>query len=595
MTPDPDDDRTVFDGSARPLGPPSVGSADRLDNPLPVGTRLAEFEIVGLVGVGGFSFVYLAQDHSLGRRVALKEYMPQSLAARGEGALVSVRSARHAETFEAGRRSFVNEARLLAQFDHPSLVKVYRFWEGNGTAYMAMSYCAGRTLKDRLKEMSGPPDQAWLERLLAPVLDALECLHAAQVFHRDIAPDNIMLMAGDRPVLLDFGAARHVIADMSQALTVILKSGYAPIEQYAEVPDLKQGAWTDIYALAAVIYFSITGTRPLPAVGRMLGDRQEPLASKSLRGAYSKAFLDAIDGAQAVMPKDRPQSVSEMRERLGLRAHASATAHGESIAGNSSSNATESGSAVAHRSRSRVWTSAALAIVVAAAIGAAFWRSAATKDAPTARRDETIPVASASSPVASSSLASTARVPPTTVAWSPLGEIDRIFEQRNPDHTVSVAAERSQVTIGRDKLRFNVFSARAGYLYVLMVGTDRRNFWLLFPNQADSDNRIQALGRLELPRKSWELQVAGPPGIDRFVAIVSENRRDFNAAGWVRSDIFGEFPLDAAANTARTANQPTSPFLGTPICADTASTCSSAYGAAVFSIEEIEAVSKPRQ
>ena len=147
---------------------------------------------------------------------------------------------------------------------------------------------------------------------------------------------------------------------------------------------------------------------------------------------------------------------------------------------------------------------------------------------------------------------------------------------------------QSQVEIGRDKLRFTVHSARAGYLYVLMVGTDRRNFWVLFPNQLDADNHVSANGRLNLPRKTWELKVGGPPGTDHFVAVVSKNQRDFTASGLSRADVFGEFPLEVAARVAQAASAAVSPFIGVPRCAATASECSAAYGAAVFSIEEVE-------
>ena len=139
---DNNDDKTVIAGPAASAAAPGGQDAANQrapDNTLPIGTRLAEFELIGLVGAGGFGIVYLAEDHSLGRRVALKEYMPAALATRGSGIRVTLRSERNAETFEAGRRSFVNEARLLAQFDHPALVKVYRFWEDNGTANAACS------------------------------------------------------------------------------------------------------------------------------------------------------------------------------------------------------------------------------------------------------------------------------------------------------------------------------------------------------------------------------------------------------------------------------------------------------------------------
>lgn len=282
---------------------------------LPAGTRLGEFEILSVIGRGGFGIVYLAHDSALDRRVAIKEYMPDALAARGADGQVSVRSERHGDTFSAGLRSFVNEAQLLGRFDHPALLKVYRFLQANGTAYMAMPYHRGKTLAQHLKQRTEPPDEPWLRALLAPLLDALEVMHAQNCLHRDIAPDNILLLEDDRPLLLDFGAARHVIAGMTQSLTVILKSGYAPVEQYGEVPGLTQGPWTDLYALGSVLEYAITRKLPPQAVGRYLGDKRQPLAQRAPVG-YSAGFLRAIDQALAVLPGDRPQSVAAWRALL---------------------------------------------------------------------------------------------------------------------------------------------------------------------------------------------------------------------------------------------------------------------------------------
>ena len=289
---------------------------------LAVGTRLNEFEITQFVAEGGFGLVYMAHDHSLQRRVALKEYMPSSLAARGGGSQVQVKSERHRETFEAGLKSFINEARLLASFDHPSLVKVYRFWEANGTAYMVMPFLEGTTLKDVLRNLGQRPDEGWLRTVLGPLTEALLVIHTQQCYHRDIAPDNVMLLPANasnqsRWLLLDFGAARRVIGDMTQALTVILKPDYAPVEQYAEIPGMKQGPWTDVYALAAVVYFAIIGKTPPPSVGRLLNDTYVPL-TQSAAGRYSAQFLAAVDRALAVRPEERTQSIGELRNDLGL-------------------------------------------------------------------------------------------------------------------------------------------------------------------------------------------------------------------------------------------------------------------------------------
>jgi serine/threonine protein kinase len=295
---------------------------------LPTGTRLAEFEIQQVLGIGGFGVVYLAFDHALERQVAIKEYMPAALAGRGSGSEVVVRSAANADTFTLGLRSFINEARLLARFDHHSLVKVYRFWEEHGTAYMVMPFYRGRTLQQVRREMSGPPDEAWLRRLITPLLGALECLHKENVFHRDVAPDNILLLDDERgpgmgpPVLLDLGAARRVIGDHTQTLTAIVKPSFAPIEQYAETVQLRQGPWTDLYALAAVMHFCITGRPPVPATVRAVQDEHATLRQMSASLAsgfdrhFSESFIHAIDHALSIRPQDRPDSVATWRAEL---------------------------------------------------------------------------------------------------------------------------------------------------------------------------------------------------------------------------------------------------------------------------------------
>lgn len=636
--PDNNDDKTVIAGSSAPAGgsiAPSAGGNGSAparaepDNTLPLGTRLAEFELIGLVGAGGFGIVYLAEDHSLGRRVALKEYMPAALAARGSGVRVTLRSERNAETFEAGRRSFVNEARLLAQFDHPALVKVYRFWEDNGTAYMVMPYYEGVTLKRALQEMSGPPDENWLRRLLGPLLDALEVMHAAQVYHRDIAPDNIMLLAGDRPLLLDFGAARHVISGMTQALTVILKPGYAPVEQYAEMPELKQGAWTDIYALAAVVYLAIMGRTPPPAVGRLMNDTLKPLAEQAA-GRYSDTFLRAIDRALAVRPNDRPQSIAEFRALLQLAPGAEhglmapATAHRAAVAPPSAPHSLAP-TPPARRS-GPIAIAGVLGLIIVAIAGYLLQRDEPTPEAapavvtppdaeaiaraPATQSSTPPPVPAPAQPAPSAAAVpvqpspapavapdTTAALAPTrpepqppadrTAPFSAIAEIDRIHRQRDPLREVSVALDSPQVRIGEDRLSFRVRSSAPGYLYVLMVGTDS-HFYKLFPNAIDTNNRLRANTWVELPRRGWLMTAGGPAGTNHFIAVVSEHPRDFSASGLVEVDPFAEFPLELAAQIAIGSGDGQSPFVGAPVCPQAPDACSPAYGAATFAIVEVE-------
>jgi serine/threonine protein kinase len=287
-------------------------------NALPKGTRLGEFEIHRVIGAGGFGIVYMAFDHGLEREVAIKEYMPSSLASRTATLHVSLTSPSNEETFKLGLRSFVNEAKLLARFDHRSLIKVHRFWEERGTAYMVMPLLRGRTLREVRRMMEQPPTEPWLRGVLDPVLGALEVLHREDVYHRDIAPDNILIGDDGVPMLLDFGAARHVIQGRSQTLTAILKPSYAPIEQYGESANLRQGAWTDLYALGATLHYLITESPPAPATVRTVTDEIPPLAALP-RPGISEEFLHIVDWMLAPRPLDRPQSVAELREVLAGR------------------------------------------------------------------------------------------------------------------------------------------------------------------------------------------------------------------------------------------------------------------------------------
>ncbi|MGJ7512144.1 protein kinase domain-containing protein [Variovorax sp. GT1P44] len=280
---------------------------------LPEGTEIEGFRILQQIGEGGFGIVYLAWDLALERHVAIKEYMPSSLAVRGVVSMeVSMRSEQYRETFDAGLRSFVNEARLLAKFDHPALVKVFRYWEANGTAYMAMPYYEGPTLKTALSQLGSRAPEALLRAWLDPLLDALTVMHGEQCYHRDISPDNILLTASG-PLLLDFGAARHVINDRTQVLTTMLKPGFAPVEQYGGT--MLQGAWTDLYALAAVVHYAITGRPPIASVVRVVNDPLQPL-SLAHAGQYSAGFLAAMDAALEVRPESRPQDVAAFRAML---------------------------------------------------------------------------------------------------------------------------------------------------------------------------------------------------------------------------------------------------------------------------------------
>ena len=557
--------------AASTVGKSATGSATV--NTLPIGTQIHEFKITDVIAIGGFGIVYLAQDLSLGRYVALKEYMPTSLAERTQGITVAVKSAHQADTFNAGLRSFINEARLLAQFDHPALVKVYRFWEENGTAYMVMPFLEGITLQKALAEMPAPPDEPWLKELLSQLLDALDVIHRDNCFHRDISPDNILLLGNGRPLLLDFGAARRIIGNMNQALTVILKPSYAPPEQYADTPDAKQGAWTDIYALGAVIYCAITGKPPAPSISRVMNDKLLPL-TQTAAGRYSQEFLHAIDRALFIRPENRPQSVAEWREALFLKGGTPATA------------VRETPPTVQKKS---LWPKIAAVALLLSVLGIGAYLILKAQSAAEAVRPPAIATATTAKDESTTGASSSSMATSSVTEVQPFDAIkalDRVFEQRNRDHPVTVTTDRSIVKIGRDKLRFRVNSPKAGYLYILMVGTDRSHFNLLFPNAIDQNNQVSSGKEISLPRSGWAMTAGGPAGTNHFVAIISENPRDFSAAGLIAVDPFGEFSAEVSARMADSSTSP-SPFAGTPVCS-LPENCSAAYGAATFSIQEID-------
>lgn len=612
-------------------------------NALPLGHRLHEFEITGLVGEGGFGIVYLARDTALQRTVAIKEYMPASLAARGQDHSVSVRSERHRETFALGLRSFVNEARLLASFDHPALVKVYRFWEDNGTAYMVMPYYQGPTLKASLRELGHAPDEAWLKALLHPLLDALAIIHADAVFHRDIAPDNILLLGPTKPLLLDFGAARRVIGDATQALTVILKPGYAPVEQYAEVPSMKQGPWTDVYALCAVLYAAITGKAPPPSVGRLMKDELVPL-SQVAAGRYSAPFLAAIDAGLTVHPDQRPHDIAALRERL-FAAHLPEPAPASSTplppdeertvllpaqadgAGHTAFPATVmapapagSGSAGAQQAQATPPAQAngpsggARRPLILGGMGAGllalaggWWaiqhRQVGEPPASTAASTPGLPTPTQSPSPSTSAPATTAAAAPeqtasasasapTTLAapvrppFSIQAALDDIIAQADPQRVVTTLPNQSRLVIGKDRLLFRVKSSQPGYVYVYLAGTDAAHFYLLFPNALDQRNRIEADRVIELPRKGWSITAGGPPGINRIVTVVSPTPRDLGALGLNTRDSIPEFDLAQAARLWASHSGQGSPFVGPPAC-EPGLACDAHFGAAQVEIEEV--------
>jgi serine/threonine protein kinase len=286
-------------------------------NALPAGYRFNEFEIKEVIGGGGFGIVYRAWDHQLERTIAIKEYMPVSLAVRAADMSLELRGERFHKLFTAGRNSFIQEARLLARFNHPGLLHVLRFWEENGTAYMGTLYYSGMTLKEWQITSPDSIDESWIRRLLPPLFGAIDTIHAAGYLHRDISLDNIQIQENQLPVLLDFGSARKEIGNLSDETEIMLKPGFAPIEQYSEEGEIEQGPWTDIYALGAVLHNLITGHAPPVSVVRCIEDNYQPLVERKPEG-YSLPLLHAIDCALAMKPEDRPQSIDAFASLIDL-------------------------------------------------------------------------------------------------------------------------------------------------------------------------------------------------------------------------------------------------------------------------------------
>ena len=285
-------------------------------NALPLDSRLHEYHLERLLGVGGFGITYLGRDSHLDKPVAIKEYLPGELATRvrdgtAAGAVVPL-DAEHEADYRWGLERFLQEARTLARFEHPNIVRVLRYFEANGTAYMVMDYERGEPLKTVLQHNPQPPE-ALLKELARPLLDGLALVHTGGFLHRDIKPENIMVRASGQPVLIDFGSARHAMGGTTRSLTAVLTPGYAPLEQYSG--EGRQGPWTDLYAMGGVLYRAVTGKAPPDAVTRLRGDSVSA-GLAAARGRYSEPFLRAIEWALTMDEKKRPQSVDEWSARL---------------------------------------------------------------------------------------------------------------------------------------------------------------------------------------------------------------------------------------------------------------------------------------
>lgn len=280
---------------------------------LPAAYRINEYNIERPLGGGGFGITYLARDSNLQLPVAIKEYFPSDLVTRGPNQEVQVRGTnpQHQEQYDWGLERFLDEARALATFRHPNIVRVLRYFRENGTAYIVMEYESGLSLK-RWVPQNAPLSQRAVLSIVYPVLDGLEAVHKTGFLHRDIKPDNIYVRADGTPVLLDFGAARRVTVDRD--MTNIVSPGFAPFEQYHSQGN--QGPWTDIYSLGAVMYWMTTGKKPIESAARVKNDTMLPASSLAEVSIYGATLLDAIEWAMHPDESRRPQTVALFRAAI---------------------------------------------------------------------------------------------------------------------------------------------------------------------------------------------------------------------------------------------------------------------------------------
>lgn len=291
---------------------------------LPPGTILAGKYFLGkVIGEGGFGITYLAWEMNLEVPVAVKEYFPSGLATRdtqltgGKSKTVSVMAGDQGHYYQSGLRSFEQEARNLAKFQNlPGVVSVKDLFFENQTAYLAMEYIPGITMKQYLRSKGNRLDERTVLRLMRPVLESLDKVHRSGIIHRDISPDNILITADQKVTLIDFGAARMASGNDGKSMTILLKHGYAPVEQYQSKG--RQGPWTDVYAICATMYRMISGKVPEEAVDRIENDRVKPLTMLAREENFqvSRRVSDVIQKGLSVSDSHRYQNVRSLIQEL---------------------------------------------------------------------------------------------------------------------------------------------------------------------------------------------------------------------------------------------------------------------------------------
>lgn len=574
-----DDDRT------RIYQHPKLGDGLPIQqgNSLPAGSTLRGFDIEKTLGIGGFGIVYLARDPLLDRKVAIKEYLPSSLAFRAADRTIRLKTQSEEDLFLAGMRSFVNEAQTLAKLDHSGLVKVLQFWEENGTAYMVMPYYQGRTLGEANSDKALANKPVLLPQMWQDLLETLEYLHQQNIYHRDISPDNIFLLDTGKPLLLDFGAARKVVDQQSSQLTVLLKPGYAPIEQYGHSGE--QGAWTDIYATSVVFYQLITETSPPASVTRIINDTLKPLSTWELPD-YPSGFLHAIDAGLEIKPQNRPQTVAEWRN-LASNTNAQSPSSVDTFA--SHTNATVSpqmeiaqpslpdevrpplrskqNTKIANLGKPK-WLILAVVSGLAVLVSAGLYRQSNQEQsgplksvAPIAAQEPHKRVVEHIQPPAPSvstpQIVESGLAPPVTPEKLPL--IDALLAKRSSAWQVILVPKKEQFRIGADNIDITASSEKDGYLYYLTQ--DPKWGIVLIPQNGKQNSKIYAGEERRLPSP----EAADPAGPQTFVAVITRYPRIFSNTQLqplkIRGQNTGYFYMPNELVSARATD-----FFGTPQC-----------------------------
>lgn len=286
------------------------------NQPLPEGTELQRYRILRVLAAGGFSFVYLAHDANE-QPVAIKEYLPSTLALRGNGAAHARVAAQvpseHLALFSAGMKCFFEEAGALARLSHPNVMRVLDFFRANETAYLVMRYERGRALNEHITSLSGPVEELWIRNTFAQLLDGLREVHTSKLLHLDIKPANVYLRNDGTPLLIDFGAARQVLSAEARKLPPLYTPGFAAPEMHDQRELL--GPWSDIYSVGATMYACLARATPQPANARKEADAVVP-ASRAWSGKYAADLLEIIDWCLRLDHLQRPQSVFALQKAL---------------------------------------------------------------------------------------------------------------------------------------------------------------------------------------------------------------------------------------------------------------------------------------